>query len=129
LNSACSGERVLLDSLLAQVSRGRGSIRWLRRPSRQGGQGRKASGTFEARFDWAQKWLFDLTLASEGLPPRYFLAQAALLQRLAQGTDTRKLLAFNEKAIQYKAQCEQPLNSRLFLEDFFLSYARLFRTS
>jgi len=38
-------------------------------------------------------------------------------------------LAFNKKALQYRAQCEQPLNSRLFLEDFFLSYVRLFRTS
>jgi hypothetical protein len=48
-------------------------------------------------LDWAQKWLFDLTLASAGLPPRYFLAQRPLLQDLAQTTDTRKLLAFNQK--------------------------------
>jgi hypothetical protein len=62
------------------------------------------------------------------LPLRYFVTQAALLQRLAHSVDGRKLLAFNRKAIQYKAQCEQPLNSRLFLEEFFLSYAALFRT-
>ena len=70
----------------------------------------------------------DLTLASEGLPPRYFLGQTPLLQGLAQTTELRRLLALHRKAIQYKAQCEQPLNSRLFLEEFFLSYARLFRT-
>ena len=38
-----------------------------------------------------------------------------------------RLLAFNRKAIQYRLQCEQPLNSRLFLEDFFLNYVALFQ--
>jgi DNA polymerase-3 subunit delta' len=130
LELSVSGERVLLDSLLAQVSRGTGldalaaaanldkTVRAEKRPA-----------ALKRVIDWAQKWLFDLTLACEGLPPRYFLPQGPLLQRLAQATDTRKLLAFNKKALQYRAQCEQPLNSRLFLEDFFLSYARLFRTS
>jgi DNA polymerase-3 subunit delta' len=125
-----SGERVLLDSLLAQVSRAQG-LDPLAAAAEMDKvvKGDKRPAPLKRAFDWAQKWLFDLTLASEGLAPRYFLAQAALLQRLAQGTDSRKLLAFSRKAIQYKAQCEQPLNSRLFLEDFFLSYARLFRTS
>ncbi len=123
-------ERSLLDTLIAQLSRGRDleplaaaaildkTVKAERRPA-----------PLKRMLDWAQKWLFDLTVASEGLPPRYFLAQASLLQRLAQDTDARKLLAFNRKTLQYKAQCEQPLNSRLFLEDFFLNYAGLFRTS
>lgn len=65
-------------------------------------------------IEWSQKWLFDLTLASEGLPARYFLAQAQALQRLAKTTDTARLLAFSRKTIQCKLQSEQPLNSRLF---------------
>jgi hypothetical protein len=35
-------------------------------------------------------------------------------------------LAFARKAIQYKRHSEHPLNSRLFLEDFFMGYAALF---
>ncbi|MBL8374123.1 DNA polymerase III subunit delta' [Accumulibacter sp.] len=125
-----SGERVLLDSLLAQVSRSQG-IDPLAAAAEMDKvvKADKRPAPLKRAFDWAQKWLFDLTLASEGLAPRYFLAQAALLRRLAHGTDSRKLLAFSRKAIQYKAECEQPLNSRLFFEDFFLSYAKLFRTS
>lgn len=127
---AGSGERALLDSLIAQVARAEGVdplaaaaaldklVKADKRPA-----------PLKRTLDWAQKWLFDLALASADLSPRYFLAQAPLLQRLAKATDTRKLLAFNRKALQYKAQCEQPLNSRLFLEDFFLNYAGLFRTS
>lgn len=130
LELAGSSERALLDSLLAQVSRAERLD-----PLAAAAQidkvvkAEKRPAPLKRTLDWAQKWLFDLTLASEGLPPRYFLAQAALLQRLAQATDTRRLLVFNRKAIQYQRQCEQPLNSRLFLEDFFLNYTRLFRTS
>ena len=69
-----------------------------------------------------------LMLASEGLPARDFLAQVSALQRLAKTVDTAKLLAFSRKTIPYQLHCEQPLNSRLFLEDFFLSYAALFRS-
>jgi DNA polymerase-3 subunit delta' len=130
LELSASGERVLLDSLIAQVSRGQGfdPLAAAADLDRQV-KADKRPAPLKRALDWMQKWLFDLTLASQGLPPRYFLAQASLLARLAQGTDTRTLLAFSRKAIQCKAECEQPLNSRLFLEDFFLSYARLFRTS
>ncbi len=125
-----SGERVLLDSLLAQVSRGQGLDPLAAAASLDKlVKAEKRPAPLKRVIDWGQKWLFDLVLASEGLPARYFLAQRPLLQDLAQTTDTRKLLAFHRKAIQYKAHCEQPLNSRLFLEEFFLSYVRLFRTS
>jgi DNA polymerase-3 subunit delta' len=125
-----SGERVLLDALLAQLTRGN-SLDPLAAAANLDKvvKAEKRPAALKRALDWGQKWLFDLTLASEALPPRYFLGQALLLQALAQTTNTRKLLAFDRKAIQYKAQCEQPLNSRLFLEDFFMSYARLFRTS
>jgi len=57
------------------------------------------------------------------------LAQAKACQVLGKRAGTANLLAFNRKTLQYKMQCEQPLNSRLFLEDFFTSYAALFHTS
>ncbi len=125
-----SEERVLLDALIAEMSRGTtldalSAAASLDRVIKA----EKRPAPLKRMIEWSQKWLFDLTLASEGLPLRYFFSQSQVLQRLAKTTDTANLLAFNRKTLQYKMQCEQPLNSRLFLEDFFLSYAALFRTS
>lgn len=123
-------ERVLLDALLAQMSQGKGLDALSAAASLDKVvKAEKRPAPLKRALDWAQKWLFDLTLASEGLQPRYFVAHGALLQTLAQATDTGALLAFSRKAIQYKVQCEQPVNSRLFLEDFFLGYASLFQSS
>lgn len=125
-----SGEGELLDALVAELARGNtldplaaaASLdRLIKAEKRPAPLGRM--------IEWSQKWLFDLTLVSSGFAQRYFLAQGPALQRLAKATEISKLLAFNRKTIQYKLQCEQPLNNRLFLEDFFLSYAALFRTS
>ena len=126
---AGSEQRELLDALLAQLSRG-GRLDALAAAAALDRviKAEKRPAPLKRMIEWSQKWLFDLTLASEGLPARYFLAQAQALQRLAKTADTAKLLAFSRKTIQYKLQCEQPLNSRLFLEDFFLSYAALFRS-
>jgi len=127
---AASDERELLDVLTAELSRGKNLdplsaatavdrvIKAEKRPA-----------PLKRMIEWAQKWLFDLTLSSEAQAPRYFLSQVKVLRTLAKQTDTAKLLAFNRKTLQYKLQCEQPLNSRLFLEDYFLSYAALFQTS
>lgn len=79
--------------------------------------------------DWAQKWLVDLALLGSGCEPRYFVARRAALQALAATTELERVLAFSRKAIQYRVQCEQPVNSRLFLEEFFLAYATLFRSA
>jgi DNA polymerase-3 subunit delta' len=76
--------------------------------------------------EWGQKWFVDLTLLRTGQAPRYFLTQNAPLADISRQTELPDLLAFNRKALQYRMQCEQPLNSRLFLEDFFMSYAALF---
>jgi len=125
-----SEERVLLDALIAEMSRGC-KIDPLAAAAAVDRvvKAEKRPAPLKRLIEWAQKWLFDLTLISAGLPLRYFLAQDQLVQRLAKSSDTVSLLAFNRKTIQYKLQCEQPLNTRLFLEEFFLSYAALFRTS
>jgi DNA polymerase-3 subunit delta' len=125
-----SGERVLLDALIAEMSRGSsldplGAAANLDRVIKA----EKRPAPLKRMIEWSQKWLFDLTLASEGLPLRYFLSQSPLLQRLAKSTESADLLAFNRKTLQYKMQSEQPLNNRLFLEEFFLSYVALFQTS
>ena len=127
---AGSEERELVDALVAQLARG-ASLDALAAAAALDRviKAEKRPAPLKRMIEWSQKWLVDLTLASEALPARYFLAQAATLQRLAKTADTVGLLAFSRKTIQYKLQCEQPLNSRLFIEEFLLSYAALFRST
>ena len=118
-------ERVLLDALLAEITHASAFdplaaaatldkvVKADKRPL-----------PLKRLIDWMQKWLLDLALT-----PRYFVAQAATLERLARTTDVFRLLAFQRKALQYRMQCEQPVNSRLFLEAFFLNYAATFTPS
>lgn len=125
-----SEERVLLEALTAEMSRGveldpLAAAAVIDRVVKA----EKRPAPLKRMIEWSQKWLFDLTLASEGLPVRYFLTQEQLMRHLAKSADTVNLLAFGRKTLQYKLQCEQPLNSRLFLEEFFLNYTALFRTS
>ena len=126
---AGSEQRELLDALLAQLARG-GDIDALAAAAALDRvvKAEKRPAPLKRMIEWSQKWLVDLTLASEGLPARYFLKQAPVSKRLAAAAETADLLAFSRKTIQYKLQCEQPLNSRLFIEDFLLSYAALFRS-
>jgi DNA polymerase-3 subunit delta' len=124
-----SSERAMLDLLFEQMARGK-HLNPLAAAADldKAIKADKGSAPLKRIVDWCQKWLLDLMLASERLPPRYFVTRTQILQQLAEATDAGKLLAFHKKAIQYKAQCEQPLNSRLFLEQFFLSYAAVFQT-
>ena len=124
---ADSEESVLLEALIAEMSRG-GRLDPLAAAASVDRIVKSASrpAPLKRTLEWVQKWLVDLTLADAGLPVRYFVAQASALQSLARSSQTSRLLAFNKKTLQYKLQCEQPLNSRLFLEELFLNYAALF---
>lgn len=124
-----SEERVLLDALIAEMSLGiRMSPLLAATRVDRAIKTEKRPAPLKRMIEWAQKWLYDLTLASKGLPLRYFISQEQQLQQLAKSSNPLNVLALYRKTIQYKLQCEQPLNSRLFLEDFFLSYAALFET-
>ena len=125
---ASSDERGLLEALVVALSQGKNcdplaAAATLDRIVKAD----KRPAPLRRTVDWTQKWLFDLTQASAALPPRYFVVQQPTLLLLAKATDILRLLAFARKAIQYKLECEQPLNSRLFLEGFFMSYAALFQ--
>jgi DNA polymerase-3 subunit delta' len=126
---ADSEERLLLDALIAEMARG-GKLDPLSAAAAVDRviKAEKRPAPLKRMIEWSQKWLFDLTMAGEGLPLRYFVTQAGVLEALAKSTQTARVLAFNRKTLQYKLQCEQPLNSRLFLEDFFLSYVAVFQT-
>jgi hypothetical protein len=68
----------------------------------------KRPAAFEARIDWAQKWLFDLTLASEGLPPLFSGAGSRCCNAWRKATDTRKLLAFNKRRYNTRPSASNP---------------------
>ena len=127
---AQSDERALVDALVSELARG-DKLNPLSAAAAVDRviKAEKRPAPLKRTIEWAQKWLFDLTLCSENQAPRYFLAQAKACQALGKKAGTANLLAFNRKTLQYKMQCEQPLNSRLFLEDFFMNYAALFQTS
>ena len=121
-------ERGLLDALIAELAKGRrldplAAAAAVDRVVKA----EKRPAPLKRVVEWAQKWLVDLVLLSEGRKQRYFLEQKNALRELAGFSNPASLLAFSRKAIQYRMQCEQPLNSRLFLEDFFLNYVALFQ--
>lgn len=122
-----SGERLLIDALLTQLSRGP-AIDPLAAASalEKVVKGEKGGTPMKRLMEWAQKWCVDLSLAASGLPIRYFVDQQKQIGGLVARTEPQRLLAFARKALQYKRHSEHPLNSRLFLEDFFMGYAALF---
>lgn len=128
----CGEERGLLEALINQLALG-GKLDALDAAAHidKAIKAEKGALPLKRMLEWVQKWLHDLGMACEGLPPKYFVMDAdkVRLRSLCTATRLEKLLAFNRKALQYKTQAEQPLNSRLFLEDFFLVYASLFRDS
>ena len=127
---AGSDERELLDALLAQLASG-GKLDALAAVAAVDRviKADKRPAPLKRMLEWVQKWLFDLTLVKHGLPARYFCSEAQRLQDLAKTVDDVGLLAFGRKAIQYRQFCEQPLNSRLFLEEFFLNYVAMFHST
>ena len=121
-------ERILLDALIAELAKGRhldplAAATAVDRVVKS----EKRPVPLKRVVEWVQKWLVDVVFLKEGLAQRYFLAQTTPLREVANCTELTSLLAFSRKTLQYRQQCEQPLNSRLFLEDFFMNYAALFQ--
>ncbi|MBK1679000.1 DNA polymerase III subunit delta' [Rhodocyclus tenuis] len=126
-DSEGGGDRELLDALVGELSRGDrldalNAAAALDRVVKA----EKAPAALSRLVVWLQHWLCDLTLAQAGQPARHFIREQPALQRLAKAAELRRLLAFNAKAIQYRSQAEQPLNSRLFLEDVLMGYSAIF---
>lgn len=122
-----SGERQLIDALLGQLRNGPDMDPLAAAAALEKTVKAEKGGTPMKRLmEWAQKWLVDLSLASAQLPVRYFVSEKKQIAGLVTRTDHQRVLAFARKALQYKRHSEHPLNSRLFLEDFFLGYAALF---
>ena len=75
-----------------------------------------------------QKWLFDLTLAGNGLPVRYFVPQQATIAGLAAMIPPARLIRAYRTLTTRRREAEQPLNARLFLEGLFMDYRALLGT-
>lgn len=83
-------------------------------------------GTHPARvIAWLQKWAVDLVLARTAGTVRYHVHQAAALRTLAVPLAPERLLRFERSLAGAAAVAQHPLNPRLFLEDVFLRYTRL----
>ncbi|WP_153111422.1 DNA polymerase III subunit delta' [Propionivibrio limicola] len=124
-----SDERELLDSLVSHLAQG-SALDALAAAAAVDRvvKADKRPAPLRRLLEWSQKWMFDLSLVHAGLAPRYFRSEMPRLQNLVRESDGIGVLGFGRKALQYRAICEQPLNSRLFLEEFFLSYRALFHT-
>ena len=88
----------------------------------------KGKLALKAVVEAMQKWLIDLTLASNGLPARYFLPQQATISGLADIIPSHRLVRAYRQLLTRRREAEQPLNSRLFLEGLFMDYRSLLRS-
>ncbi len=95
---------------------------WLKPPKDSGGE-RLEMPTL---VGWLQKWLFDLVLVRLGAPAMFHPESAAKLAALAQKPGVPALFACYNDLLRARAVARHPLNTRLYLEDMLLRYARLF---
>jgi DNA polymerase-3 subunit delta' len=73
-----------------------------------------------------QKWSYDLASARLAGQVRYFPARSSTLQALGKSVDLRRLLDFQRKLVEARAQAEHPLNNELQMEALLVRYAQLF---
>lgn len=83
-------------------------------------QGAKAD--MAARFDWLQKWLYDLISSRLAQQVRYNLDFANGLQDLAARVNLSRVQDFSRELAQIKRRLQHPLNPQLLLESVLLSY-------
>lgn len=88
----------------------------------------KGKLTLKSVVEAMQKWHFDLTLASSGLPVRYFLPEQTTICGLAAMIPPARLIRAYRALATRRREVEQPLNTRLFLEGLFLDYRGLLGT-
>lgn len=124
---SASGQSAWLDLLLQRISAGRqtdpiGLAIELEKAVKDS----KGKLALKAVVEVFQKWLVDLTLARNGLAPRYFLPQTSTIVSLADMIPAIRLLHAYRALLVRRREAEQPLNTRLFLESLFMDYRALF---
>ena len=74
------------------------------------------------RFDWLQKWLYDLISSRLAQRVRYNLDFANGLQDLASRVNLARVQQFARELAQIKRRLQHPLNPQLLFESVLLSY-------
>lgn len=77
-------------------------------------------------IEWTQRWVHDLAQSSCGLSASYYAHAESTVRRVAGQAGFTALSAFVRKATDFKRLAQHPLNTRLFFEDFFSEYLRVF---
>lgn len=81
-----------------------------------------ARADLAARFDWLQKWLYDLVSSRLARQVRYNVDFASGLQDLATRVNLFRVQQFARELAQIKRRLQHPLNPQLLLESVLLSY-------
>lgn len=81
-----------------------------------------ARADLAARFDWLQKWLYDLSSARLAGRVRYNLDYVSGLQDLAARVNVMRVQDFARELAQIKRRLQHPLNPQLLLESVLLGY-------
>ncbi|MGE5386545.1 MAG: DNA polymerase III subunit delta' [Betaproteobacteria bacterium] len=124
---AQAGQGAWLEELVRQLSSG-AKLDALTAASAVDKLLRDSKGRLNLRqvVEWSQKWAVDLALARNDLPVRYFVRQNATIGRIVKDIPETRLLRFHRRLLECRREVEQPLNARLFLEEFFFNYRALF---
>lgn len=77
-------------------------------------------------IDWTQRWMVDAALSCQNLKPHYFLDQEKTFREIFVEVNVEKLLSFNTESYLFKKLSQHTLNNRLFFEDFYSLYTRIF---
>lgn len=127
IEMAESGQTAWMDVLLKRVSEGKATdpISVAAELDKQI-KDSKGKIQLKAIVDFFQKWLVDLTMARNHLPPRYFLQQQSTIADLAAMIPATRLIHAFRVLLVSRREAEQPLNTRLFLESLFMDYRALF---
>ncbi|MCX7627605.1 MAG: DNA polymerase III subunit delta' [Methylophilaceae bacterium] len=83
-------------------------------------------GRFAEALLVLQKWCYDLLAIKLAAHIRYLPAYRAPLQVLAKSVDLTKLLEFQRKLVEARAQAMHPVNAELQLESLLIEYTQIF---
>lgn len=76
---------------------------------------------------WLQKWLIDVGLAQQNMPPRYYPDRALQTEETARKTNPAALFALSDRLNKMSPYGYHTLNARMQLEDLLLDYLNFWR--
>lgn len=74
-----------------------------------------------------QKWILDLTLLLNKLPPKFYPSQISVLNKYLKTISIQKLLIYSNKLKVAQKYSEHPLNNKIQAEHLLVEYLKLFK--